>query len=505
MKNIEHAKGGLLKGSYEWILHHPSFLQLQNDSRKQLLWVKGDPGHGKTMLLMGIIEELKHSAPETKLACFFCQGANVSMNTSTAALRGLIYGLIWKSPPLIAHLREMYDRHKSIFEDGSSFFALSEVAARILRDPELGRTFIVLDALDECETNQDQLLSFIAQNVSASASVKWIVSSRKVPNIVNQLGQIESDRQLHLDLTDNQEDMASAVKFYIDTKVATLQALSDDEQKREEVKNTMREKAAHTFLWAALVIQELEKANEWDVQLVLDSLPSGLEGLYGKMISQIGHLGWRNPEFCHRILATAILAYRPLALSEIAVLAGLPNEISSASRNIKKLVTMCGSFFSVQDDLVEFIHQSAKDYLSCTAKSTVFEASYATTHFDLFSRSIEAMSNKLKRNIYQLDSPGILIKDIKPPDPDPLRQIRYSCIYWANHLCEAGKECRQAKYALRDHGEVNQFFNKHLLHWIEALSLIGAAGDGIIAVVKLQNLMQVSLHEVLLPKDHKKF
>jgi hypothetical protein len=166
---------------------------------------------------------------------------------------------------------------------------------------------------------------------------------------------------------------------------------------------------------------------------------------------------------------------------------------------------MCGSFFSVQDDLVEFIHQSAKDYLSCTAKSTVFEASYATTHFDLFSRSIEAMSNKLKRNIYQLDSPGILIKDIKPPDPDPLSQIRYSCIYWANHLCEAGKECRQAKYALRDHGEVNQFFNKHLLHWIEALSLIGAAGDGIIAVVKLQNLMQVSLHEVLLPKDHKKF
>lgn len=492
MKNIEHVKGGLLKGSYEWILHHPNFLQLQNDSGKQLLWIKGDPGHGKTMLLIGIIEELEHSAPEANLAYFFCQGTNAPMNTSKATLRGLIYRLIRKRPPLIAHVREIYDRHKSIFEDGSSFFALSEVAARILRDPNIGRAYIVIDALDECETNQDQLLSFIAQNVSASPSVKWIVSSRKVPTIVNKLGRAEPSKQLHLDLTDNQDDMASAVGYYIETKVATLEALSDDEEKRDEVQNTMREKAAHTFLWAALVIQELEKANEWDVLFVLNSLPSGLEGLYGKMISQINHLGWKNPEFCHRILATATLAYRPLALGEISVLAGLPTEISSASRNVKKLVTMCGSFFRVQDDLVEFIHQSARDYLSSTAESAIFEASYATTHFDLFSRSIEAMSNQLSRDIYQLYCPGILIKEIKAPDPDPLRQIRYSCIYWANHLCEAGKECSEAEYALRDHGEVHQFFNKHLLHWIEALSLIGATGDGIIAVIQLQNLMKVS-------------
>ncbi|CAI7650785.1 unnamed protein product [Penicillium pancosmium] len=499
MKNIEHAKGGLLKGSYEWILQHQNFLQLQNDTEKQLLWIKGDPGHGKTMLLIGIIEELEHSAPEATLAYFFCQGTNALMNTSTAILRGLIYRLIRKRPPFIAHLREIYDRHKSIFEDGSSFFALSEIAIRILHDPKLGKTYVILDALDECETSQDQLLSFIAQNVSASPSVKWIVSSRKVPAIVNKLGRIRSDMQLLLDLTENQEDMASAVEYYIDTKVATLEALGDDEEKREEVKTTMREKAAHTFLWAALVIQELEKVDEWDVLYVLNSLPSGLEGLYGKMISQINHLGWKNSEFCRRILATATIAYHPLALSEIAVLAGLPNGISSASRNVKKLVTMCGSFFSVQDDLVEFIHQSAKDYLSSTGKSTVFEASYANTHFNLFSRSVEAMSNKLKRNIYQLDSPGTLTKEIKPPDPDPLRQIRYSCIYWASHLCEAGEECSEAEYALRDHGEVQPFFNKHFLHWIEALSLIGATGDGIIAVIKLQNLMKSFVRELMFP------
>jgi hypothetical protein len=50
---------------------------------------------------------------------------------------------------------------------------------------------------------------------------------------------------------------------------------------------------------------------------------------------------------------------------------------------------------------------------------------------------------------------------------------------------------------------VHQFFNKHLLHWIEALSLIGATGEGIvIAFVKLKELMKVSLREALQPNCH---
>lgn len=178
----------------------------------------------------------------------------------------------------------MYDRHRSMFEDGSSFYAMSEAAARMLRDPDIGRAYRVIDALDEFEKNQNQLLSSITQNVSATPSVKWVIASRKVLTIVNQLGRAEPDLQLHLDLTNNQEDMAIAVEYYIDSKVGTLQALSDDGEKREEVKITMREKAADTFLWVALVIQQLEKANKLDVLFVLKIIPFGLEGVYGKMI-----------------------------------------------------------------------------------------------------------------------------------------------------------------------------------------------------------------------------
>ena len=48
---IEHDKGGLLKSCYAWILNNPQLQSWQNSQDTRLLWIKGDPGKGKTMLL----------------------------------------------------------------------------------------------------------------------------------------------------------------------------------------------------------------------------------------------------------------------------------------------------------------------------------------------------------------------------------------------------------------------------------------------------------------------
>ncbi|KAK4171520.1 HET-domain-containing protein, partial [Triangularia setosa] len=49
-KRIEDAKGGLLKDSYCWILSNVQFQQWHDGHDQRLLWIKGDPGKGKTML-----------------------------------------------------------------------------------------------------------------------------------------------------------------------------------------------------------------------------------------------------------------------------------------------------------------------------------------------------------------------------------------------------------------------------------------------------------------------
>lgn len=94
-KRIEETKGGLLKNSYRWILENTDFQRWRNGPENQLLWVKADPGKGKTILLCGIIDELQKSMGATGLlSYFFCQATDSRINNATAVLRGLLYLLV---------------------------------------------------------------------------------------------------------------------------------------------------------------------------------------------------------------------------------------------------------------------------------------------------------------------------------------------------------------------------------------------------------------------------
>ena len=50
---IEASKDKLLKDSYAWILDNPAFLDWRDNDDVRLFWIKGDPGKGKTMLMIG--------------------------------------------------------------------------------------------------------------------------------------------------------------------------------------------------------------------------------------------------------------------------------------------------------------------------------------------------------------------------------------------------------------------------------------------------------------------
>ena len=112
---IERTKGGLLSDSFRWILNNSEFQRWREDKQSQLLWIKGDAGKGKTMLMIGIIDELllqvaksgKPSATEA-LSYFLCQGTDSRLNTAMAILRGIIYLLVSEQPFLISHLRKKY-------------------------------------------------------------------------------------------------------------------------------------------------------------------------------------------------------------------------------------------------------------------------------------------------------------------------------------------------------------------------------------------------------------
>jgi Cdc6-like AAA superfamily ATPase len=105
---IEGGKDKLLKDCYAWILDDNSFQRWRTQDESRLLWIKGEPGKGKTMMTMGVIDQLSRK-DEVKqstwnvmtgllfgskpciVAYFFCQSTRPELNNAVSVLRGLVY------------------------------------------------------------------------------------------------------------------------------------------------------------------------------------------------------------------------------------------------------------------------------------------------------------------------------------------------------------------------------------------------------------------------------
>ena len=183
------------------------------------------------------------------------------------------------------------------------------------------------------------------------------------------------------------------------------------------------------------------------------------------MIKQIQQLEGGYPQVCLLTLAIAALAYRPLHMLEICLLAGLEEEILDLG-DLERIIDMCGSFLTIRDNYIYFIHQSAKDYLIVNASHIIFPAGPGRIHYNVFSRSLKGLSKTLRQDIYNLQDPGSMVKDV--PDPDQLGSIRYSCVFWVDHLCKADDQSRKE---LSYDGAIFSFLREHFL---ESLSLTQA-------------------------------
>ena len=56
MRRIVDTKGGLFKGASNWILGHDDFRRWRDTDDPRLMWIKGDLGKGKTMLMITILK-----------------------------------------------------------------------------------------------------------------------------------------------------------------------------------------------------------------------------------------------------------------------------------------------------------------------------------------------------------------------------------------------------------------------------------------------------------------
>jgi hypothetical protein len=490
---IEGDKNQLLRDCYAWILDDASFQQWRTQDASRLLWIKGDPGKGKTMMTMGVIAELdlESKSQPFLLAYFFCQSTMPELNNAVSVLRGLIYMLVTQREQLMRHVQQQYKATGSrLFEGPNAIHALKRILSAILNDPTLATTYLLVDALDECDSGRSDLLRIITDDRLAPPSrLKWLVTSRNLPQIEQCLQSYPVGTHVSLEISANH--VSKAVAVFVDFKVEGLATMKKyDLGLQTEVQQVLRDKAEGTFLWVSLVCKELEKVPLYCTREVLQALPPGLDPLYERMMEQIVGQDARTLDYCRAILWSITLAFRPLQLKELAVILGLPRDQFSDVQALADLARRCGSFLTVREGIVSFIHQSAKDFFTLGNGRQVFDGQLAEAHGRITHRLLDAMDSMLRRDICSLQKPGVRIQEATGRVRGScLPQMAYACEYWVEHLQAGGQSCSSM---LADNGKVHSFFQKHLLHWLEAISLLQKIPEAILALQKLEATLNVS-------------
>ncbi|KAF3034264.1 hypothetical protein E8E11_000545 [Didymella keratinophila] len=522
---IEGDKDRLLRDCYAWILEDASFQQWRMQEASRLLWIRGDPGKGKTMMTMGVIAEMSRGArrDETKpsprtmskmlakmrlqtkkdattamapplLAYFFCQSTRPELNNAVSVLRGLIYLLVAQREELMRHVQKRYESvGRLLFEGPNAAYALREMLADMLNDPSLPPTYLLVDALDECTFGLSELLHIITDaSLGRHGKVKWLVTSRNVPEIERYLQPDSYGVKVSLEV--KASHVSRAVGAFVEYKVRRLAtAQRYDPVLQAEVQRQLRDKAEGTFLWVSLVCKELEKVEYFLTREVLQELPPGLDPLYDRMLAQIlTHKNPRTAGYCKQVLQSVTLAFRPQQLSELALSAGLPSDRFGDMQAVTDLIGRCGSFLTVREGVVSFIHLSAKDYFTVGNGRQMFEGTWAHRHGQMADRLLDRMDSMLRRDVCGLQKPGARIHHestqlcIKNSN---VAQIAYACEYWVEHLQAGGHACRGI---LADGGKVHSFFGEHLLHWLEAMSLLQKMPEAITGLQKLEAAVKAS-------------
>ncbi|KAL9473924.1 hypothetical protein ACSS6W_008304 [Trichoderma asperelloides] len=489
-KRILDLKGPFLHGSFEWILNHDDFQKWRNTKESGALWIKGDPGKGKTMLLCGIIDDLgKNPEINSNFCYFFFQATDNRINSAVAAVGGLIFSLLKPRQELLSAFRKKFEDTISQLSGPNAWQVLCDIFETVTQDQALPNVVCVVDALDECEHDVKSLLRLI---VKTSGHVKWLLSSRNVKEIERNLRSIDDSQRLILELQGNAEYVSRSVDAYIDDSIRDITALTDDEELRIKTMETLRFKADGTFLWVSLVVEQLRETDRRNIEEVLEGLPVGLENLYDLILKRITKKSKKDQNICQILLSIVTTAERPLRLEELLEFIKFQwkdYKAKYAVRDMRDIVKDCGSFLSIKGDTIYFVHQSVKDYMVGKGAKSIFPLGVAYQHSEMFKSTFCAMSCILTYDIYNLKAPNTESFTIVKPYPDPLAPLAYCCIFWVDHLVQSCQlEKSNVDEYLKENGILHQFLKDKFLCWLESLIFFEAVDQGLSALNKLKSI-----------------
>lgn len=363
-------------GTCEWIPRHAQFEAWLTAEASAILWLSGDPGCGKSVAASFLVDFLEYSQPSSLTTYFFFKDDSVRQASAVSALCAVLHQ-IFTNPgreSLVEHGMQTYRANGS--GTFTQMVCLWDTLSSVLSDRQCGTVFLILDAMDECKPEERQpLIEFLTElcrrNSSASSNVQLKVSITSRPYAAVQRA-FKSFQTIDICAEDSIDSIDEDVKAVIDTRIDRFSKYMDldGDMRLSALRNKLKAKADHTFLWVSLILDILDESADStfeDLHDIIDNTNPGIDSLYEKILSKA-----RNPERARRLLHIIVGAAEPLTADEVnaawSVKVGQPSDLEtmrersfpSAYLGIRET---CGLFVRFRNGKVVLVHLSAKEFL----------------------------------------------------------------------------------------------------------------------------------------------
>jgi hypothetical protein len=478
----------------------------ENPGNKNIFWLKGMAGTGKSTISRTIANDFtKNGYP---VASFFFSRGGGERGRAVRFFTTLASQLANVSPGLKGYICHAIAEHgdiakKSLREQWR--WLIFQPLSKLGNDsPQPSAFFFVIDALDECESQEDirTIIQLLAQAKNLAAiQLRIFVTSRPEISIHDEFGDIP--KKIHWDFVLHdiscsivEGDLTMYLRDELN-KIKKKRNLSPDWPDEHNIKLLVR-KAECLFIYAATACRFIDDQNffpneQLDIVLQgrIHDQSSTLDKMYSQVLQQSinkhynrRQKGELNKRFREIVGSIAVLL-SPLSGTSLSNLLSVPKE---------KIDITLRSLYSVldvpQDEAspIRLLHLSFCDFLFDKERcsDTQFWVDEKKAHSNLVDNCLRAMSSGLKRDICDLQKPGYLISEVERNSVDKClpTHVQYACRYWINHLT-------RSDINLCDNGQIHKFLQQHFLHWLEALSLIGKMSEGVFMITALQSMLTV--------------
>ncbi|KAH7253300.1 ankyrin repeat-containing domain protein [Fusarium solani] len=347
-------------GTGVWLTSSSTYQEWLQGEEHGLLWIKGIPGSGKSVMAANLVNEIAASNPGCPVLFFFFRQIIDANHDPKALLRDWLDQVLDYSPPLQKKLKTYLRR---TIESISMEDMWKDLKMALENLP--GNAFCIADALDEMDQGNNDFLSALGDlGWWRPKTVKVLITSRPVPTVEDPL---RLTPYLHIRLEEKMVD--ADISKYVQY---TLSNSAIPQSEWEVIMNAVPGRANGLFLYAKLAMDAFLEQGA-DITEVISRLPADLNVLYTDLLKEHARRSGVADEIQHLILQAVTHASRPLRLLELAELIKVisPDGSTRDLKTTKSLIrAACGPLLEIlADETVSVIHHSFTEYLKGTTRS----------------------------------------------------------------------------------------------------------------------------------------